>query len=590
MDVSKILSQILLEREEGAAAKGINWEDSGRLLSNVLSQCNVPQTLKGKSPKVMYRDTKDEQGRPLMSKFPDLWSMGKDNIAYVGGDDGSGNFIVVFGVINPKGTERSLLTYNVSNGKSAIMNPNGLGRNCRYMQETKNVGKVELSDIDRDKLNSYYNNRPNSWSDFKPENALNYEEIPLCSLKDKQGKQLVQNCEKGSIWVQRSAGAGDSGNVPEMVHNYLSKQGFTKEFSKVGLGKYGNLGFYLSDIVGDAPSLQMDQKMATKEIYYPTELVNIDPTEDDCRKVITKLSICATEGDEAYQKYVNGKAKGTLGMFKKPELANDIDPKLGACMTDLIANKITALRCKAAVPNRLTDEYNYLLKDSKPYGLAKLRLGVGNARYANAAESIESKINKLLNEEHKKFSFVKKEDPKFDKELVETLSTQLVLSAMFDLQKSLKKLNSLNENVFGDITGALGSNLGDKLWQGGKEMIAKKVISYLGFDPNTFIGLLVVNIFANLEIKDYPDLLSNCKKYTAVIVKSALEAWLDMAAQKMGGGSMEGFVYSALKNTVTETAANTTVFKKLEKLASSMVCPLIEGISGGVQDGSLDLF
>ena len=159
-------------------------------------------------------------------------------------------------------------------------------------------------------------------------------------------------------------------------------------------------------------------------------------------------------------------------------------------------------------------------------------------------------------------------------------------NAYFDLQKSLKKATRLNENVFGDVAGALGFGLGNKLFQGGKEVIAKKIIGYLGFDTNTFIGLLIVNLFANLEFKDYPIILKDCNKYTAIIVKSALEAWLDLAAQKMGGGSMEGFVYSALKNTVTETAANTTVFKKLEKLASTMVCPLIEGI----KEGGLDLF
>ena len=47
-----------------------------------------------------------------------------------------------------------------------------------------------------------------------------------------------------------------------------------------------------------------------------------------------------------------------------------------------------------------------------------------------------------------------------------------------------------------------------------------------------------------------------------------------------GKGSMEGFVYSALKNTVTETAAQTTVFKRLEILAETMVCPIVQNIDG----------
>ena len=41
---------------------------------------------------------------------------------------------------------------------------------------------------------------------------------------------------------------------------------------------------------------------------------------------------------------------------------------------------------------------------------------------------------------------------------------------------------------------------------------------------------------------------------------------------------MEGIVYSALKNTVTETAAQTTVFKRLEILAETMICPIVQNI------------
>jgi hypothetical protein len=593
MEVSKIIKQILSERESEGQNFGINWEDTSQVLSNVLKNCeNVPGTLKNKFPKAMTRSLKDEKGIPLMSKFPEIWSSGKESVAYVGGDDGSGRNVVVFGIVDTLAPDRALLTYDVTNGAAAQRNPNGVGRSCRYVQQTQNVGKVMLSDIDKSKLTAYFGNNPKAYSDFKPENALNYEEVPLCNLKDKQGKPLVQNCEKGSIWVQRAAGKEDRGNVPEMVHKYLADQGFTKEFSKVGLGKYGRLGFYLSDILGDDDSLQMDQKMAQKEIYYPTNEINIDPTKDDCRKVITKLSVCMNEGDEAYQKYVDGKAKGFLGVFKKPELANDIDPNLGACMTNLIANKITALRCRASVPNGLTDEYTKLLQDGKKYGLAKLRLGVGQARYENQLESLDKKINKILNEERKNFTFNSKPQPKveFDKELVETISTQLVISAYFDLQKSMKKLDKLNENAFGSITSGLGFNLGDKLMQGGKEVIAKKIIGYLGFNPDDYISLLLVNIFANLDIADYPKFISDCKKFTAVIVKSALEAWLDKAAKTMSKGSMEGFVYSALKNTVTETAAQTTVFKKLEKLAATMVCPLVEGLADSVKNGSLNLF
>ena len=162
--------------------------------------------------------------------------------------------------------------------------------------------------------------------------------------------------------------------------------------------------------------------------------------------------------------------------------------------------------------------------------------------------------------------------------MVEDFSSQLVLSAYFDLQKSMKKLNRLNENLLGDIFTGLGSKIGDKIMGGAKETIITFIIKKLGFKADDFFTLLLINVFANLDVLDYREFFTNCEKFTKIIVKSALEAWLDMAMKKIGGGAMEGFVYSALKNTVTETAAQTSVIKRLEHLAETMVCPLVQGI------------
>jgi hypothetical protein len=230
----------------------------------------------------------------------------------------------------------------------------------------------------------------------------------------------------------------------------------------------------------------------------------------------------------------------------------------------------------------LKDDFESLMGDTGKYGLANLASGLGKVRMGKitAESTLEFKINNILNEEHRKFSFnsVKKHQYNFNKELVEDFSSQLVLSAYFDLQKSMKRLKGLNEGVIGDIKGGLGFNLGDKLLGGAKETTITYIIQKLGFKTDSFIALLLINVFANLDIADYKEFFTNCSKFTKIIVKSALEAWLDMAMKKIGGGAMEGIVYSALKNTVTETAAQTTVFKRLEKLADSMVCPIVQNI------------
>ena len=54
----------------------------------------------------------------------------------------------------------------------------------------------------------------------------------------------------------------------------------------------------------------------------------------------------------------------------------------------------------------LKDEYENLLRRGAPYGLADLKRVLGKAQYGSITkESIDKKINNILNEQRKKFSF-----------------------------------------------------------------------------------------------------------------------------------------------------------------------------------------
>jgi hypothetical protein len=395
----------------------------------------------------------------------------------------------------------------------------------------------------------------------------------------RSGKKPQWDGDPGSgyAWKQIAAGTVAFTNSAVRASKQMTDQGFTSDENALG-GETSplRLGFYLKDVMDDAAFFQVDPDLDKNTMYWPLpnkpDGVIIDPTPDQCKELVKFQRLCQLSSNKVTETQ---------------------------CEKNLFQRKISLIGCnrngmfKAGGVLGLKDDYEALMVPGK-YGIQKLAGVVGRVKQKGQLqnESLDNKINKILNEEHRKFTFNSKPQPKieFDKELVETISTQLVISAYFDLQKSMKKLDRLNENAFGSITSGLGFNLGDKLMQGGKEVIAKKIIGYLGFNPDDYISLLLVNIFANLDIADYPKFISDCKKFTAVIVKSALEAWLDKAAKSMGGGSMEGFVYSALKNTVTETAAQTTVFKKLEKLAATMVCPLVEGLADSVKNGSLSLF
>ena len=570
MDVSSILSKILNEENVvGKTSRGINYQDTNLVLSNAKTKCPTLKFLGG--IRSMTPSSPIDGNVPLINKFVEIYNMKPEAVAYATGKNGNEN-IVVFGIVdtNTQSGQRGLLAYYLISGQKPQRLPGGAGTGCGELQKIADYGQPRLSEINKAVLDSFLAKYGSVYvlSDDKnmTGNMQNYKKVSLRNLRH-NGQQLDWDGDPdGFVWQKIEGGSTKFSDNPEEVDKKMKAQGFTDDQNQVvGNESLMDLGFYLKDVMKDLASFQIDPNMVTNKPYWPTEDggVVIDPTPSQCREFVRTLKDCRS---------------------------NRFGITSSECLQGLFQRKLSTIRCnkkgmfKAGGVLGLKDDFESLMGDTGKYGLANLASGLGKVRMGKitAESTLEFKINNLLNEEHRKFSFneVKKHQYNFNKELVEDFSSQLVLSAYFDLQKSMKKLNRLNEGLLGDITGGLGFNLGDKIMGGAKEALITFVVKKLGFKTDDFITLLIINVGANLSFLEYKEFLTNCSKFTKVIVKSALEAWLDMAMKKMGSGSMsmEGFIYSALKNTVTETAAQTSVFKRLEGLAERFVCPLIENI------------
>lgn len=572
MNISEKLTKILLEQEERKQTQGVNVDDTGTVLQNTINFCQNISFLKGKNLKFVSKTTpKDAAGNLLMAKFPEVYNSGKETVAYVSNDDGQGNILVVFGMQDPKLQDRALLGYNVRVGQSATKVADGVGKGCEYLQKIESVGQVQLSAMDQSKLDAFLASQGGLYTQIDPKDPLNYREYMMKDLKDRDGKPLLSNPGEGKVWKQVGAGKQETGNVANEVDEFMTIQGFTQKKPKVGSDE-ANYGFYLKDVQADLPSLSIDPDMRNNAIYFPepgftTEYGEpvMQPSKKTCKAVIKRLYDCKTKTN-----------------------------KIG-CTNNLFRDKFIALSCgdKNYIegPFGKGDEYKAIFSDPGPYGLANLNRARGKAKFSSiTAESLSKKINKKLNEDYRKLSYSKK-DVKFDPQLVESLADQLVVSALFSLKKEEKKLNYLIEstgedilsNVKGGVTnlaGNLFSNLSGSLGQSFKEVIAQKIIKFAGFDPNSYLALLVTNLFANLDTKDYMTFFDNCENFSSEITKAALEAWLDMAAKKMMGTDkmISSFVYSALKNMVTEAASKTEPYKRLENMASKAVCGILDGV------------
>jgi hypothetical protein len=585
MDVSEILNKILSEQTSDQVtrtAKGIDYKDTYQVLNNAKnSKSDSCKSLKPLGEIKQMTPTYPTDGKiSLMSKFPELVSMNIDAVAYsiLKRDDQT---VVVFGVVDPntQSGKQGLLGYTITQGQKPQRLPNGAGTGCAELQRFEDYGQANLSEYNKSILQSFVNKYGSMYvipSEGDKGRMQNFKKVRLTDLRD-NGKPLDWDGEpEGYVWQKIEGGSTKFADNPEVVDKKMKDQGFTDDQTEVANDEdLMELGFYIKDVMKDLASFRIDPNMVTNKPYWPTRNggVVVNPTPQQCREFVRTLDACRK---------------------------NDRSVTRQECLNKLFQRKLSTIMCnkkgmfKMGGSLGLKDDFQSLMSDTGQFGLANLAAGLGKVKMGSLTKesTLDKKINKILNEEHKKFSFVnlKNDQPEFDPILIENISNQLLLSAYSNLKKDIKKINRLNENAITDLLGGLGYNLTDKLIQGGKEAIASKIISYLGFDPNSYISLVLINLFANLEIKDTLDILNNCEKYTPLIVKSALEAWLDLAMKKMGNGAMEGFVYSALKNTVTETAAQTLMFKKLEKLASKMVCPLIEGLSDAVRSGDFKLF
>jgi hypothetical protein len=557
MEISKIVRKVLLEQ------KTINWDDTYSLVNNYIQFCDTNKSFAGKTIKSLSKSSEIEQTKKVFNKFPALVQSGKENVAYVS----NGN-IVVFGLKNPFSKNNSLLAYNIESLTPQRIT-GGAGSQCNYFQKMEDVGQVTLSAMDYGKVKLWAKRKGVVEFEMnEPEDILNYREVKLNTLKDEDGKPLLSNPGDGSIWYKVASGEVSMGDIPEELKTYMENQGFTQKKPAIGSDS-ANFSFYFKDIQKDLPAFSLSQDLRDTLIYFPEETSEaMNPSREQCKDVIKKLDMCRTLGFQG-----DDKVKRKFGT---------------SCSTDLFKNKFMALRCQSrkfissAFGNK--DEFERLLNDrTSPFGLGNLKSKIGKAQYSKVTENIDLKINKLLNEEFKKFSFSKKSNLDIDN--IVNYIFENVTNDLSKYKKTIKEDDSILNTALGgvkNVGSSLFSNPAEKLSQALKERAGKfivgKIGSFIGYPniQNSYVGLAIVNVFANTDFKDMGRLFNDCNFSSPIITKSLLEAYLDKMAVDHG---IDSFVYSAIKNMVTESAAESSAFKALQDKVSQMICPILEGLS-----------
>jgi len=375
MNISKILRRVLLEDDEKKQATN-DSDDQYGLLNGVIKNC-PGLNLNGRSIRFL---TGNE-----LNAFTDLKNTGIDPVYYVSQQYGDLMY-VIFGVMDPKVKTPALFAYSLTRSGSEaepIRVPNGSAKLCEQLKNIEDLGQVYLSPKNQAQFNNFIETEGPGYAVLQdPKNISLYKEVPYKDLQYRDGTPVFNPipAEPGYAWVKTGVDYSTA-NLPNALTGMVETQGFTFNQPTDLSADENRYSFYLKDIMNDFPAL-MSQKDAIRpnQIIFPKADLMVPPNRETCRAAIKKLDYCL---------------KSSSGVD---------------CQKDLLKNKITVLRCgdlkMFGGVLGLKDEYQNVLRRGAPYGVADLARVLGKAQYSSVRkESLDKKINHILNEQFKKFKF-----------------------------------------------------------------------------------------------------------------------------------------------------------------------------------------
>ena len=387
MNISKIVRKVLLEAPNDENVKGLDWNNQIEILNKAIQYCKGYSKYFGAGVTALPAQFK--------SLFPELAKV--DKVAKITYEDPkSKTKYLFFGLEDSTASvssgRRALLGYQIEVGKPARRFRDGWGQQCDALQTVESLGVDPLPQESEQILKSFIQRNPNYVSEFNP-NSAEFEKVAYKDLVDPETKQPVLPGYTGTgyVWVRKGL-SNKNIDVYGALDKMLVANKLTRKRPEDVSSDEFNFTFLLSDIADDFPGLEVDDNLKTTTLVWPAPNTLVEPTRENCRTAIKKLSECS---------------KSATGI---------------GCRQDLFINKITALMCgdKNFVGGALgiKDEYNELLQDSGDFGLAKLNYArkEGVKRQPQVQEpkdltgireSLKNKVSKYLNEEYKRRNFIK---------------------------------------------------------------------------------------------------------------------------------------------------------------------------------------
>lgn len=238
------------------------------------------------------------------------------------------------------------------------------------------------------------------------------------------------------------------------------------------------------------------------------------------------------------------------------------------------------------------DELDNLLQDSSKYGLYEFMRNKSRQQTnesvdmkkiikENLIKSSEKKQNKLLSENtiivNRYKLLTENINPKSKKDVKKFFDLVITETAYLHSQDYNKDL--IKESFF-DLLGGLFGNASTGVFQYFKEHIAKWLVTKFGFDPNSWLGNIVIVAVGNLPLTDLHN-LTNCSFVSKMLAKDIAEGAINKIKNEQG---LTGPGYDILRNAMTEMVEQSSFGQSIEHKISDYICPKLQGLSGKLGD------
>jgi hypothetical protein len=117
-----------------------------------------------------------------------------------------------------------------------------------------------------------------------------------------------------------------------------------------------------------------------------------------------------------------------------------------------------------------------------------------------------------------------------------------------------------------DIAKSIGIGVSETL----KKRLAKYVLSQLNVSPDTFLGLVLTNFFANLSFNDYKKVFKDCDFTCSLLSESLVDALIDQMRIKFNFDSIS---WSIVQDTIMDRLKQTDTIQSISAKLNGYICP-----------------